>query len=143
MTTDNNPQPKEVLPDAEHLIRYAALAEHVDAGGATSNTLAALAIAEAIHHLRAEIFRLDEGMMDKLVLAFYAATKRGEESRKQQKLTPASKPHPADASSTPDCPECGDPMKERRRKTDNKAFWGCSQFPQCTGMRTHAGFKCL
>jgi len=36
-------------------------------------------------------------------------------------------------SPTPDCPQCGKPM--RRRKSAKGDFWGCSTFPECKGTR--------
>ncbi|MEA3508065.1 MAG: four helix bundle suffix domain-containing protein [Synergistota bacterium] len=35
--------------------------------------------------------------------------------------------------SSPDCPQCGRPM--RRRKSAKGDFWGCSAFPECKGTR--------
>jgi hypothetical protein len=29
------------------------------------------------------------------------------------------------------CPDCGNPMKIRTRKSDNVKFWGCSAYPNC------------
>lgn len=37
------------------------------------------------------------------------------------------------ASSVPECPECGRPM--RRRKSARGDFWGCSAYPECKGTR--------
>lgn len=37
------------------------------------------------------------------------------------------------SSSSPDCPQCGKPM--RLRKSIKGEFWGCSGFPECTGTR--------
>lgn len=45
-------------------------------------------------------------------------------------------------SQTPDCPDCGKPMvqrKARRGEHAGKAFWGCSGFPECRGTRKIAG----
>lgn len=36
---------------------------------------------------------------------------------------------------TPDCPECGEPMKERTNRTTGEVFWGCSDYPRCKGTR--------
>lgn len=33
----------------------------------------------------------------------------------------------------PDCPECGSPM--RKRSSAKGPFWGCGNYPQCTGIR--------
>lgn len=41
-------------------------------------------------------------------------------------------------ANAPTCPECGSPMRLRKAKTGPKAgeqFWGCSQFPNCKGIR--------
>ena len=37
----------------------------------------------------------------------------------------------------PYCPQCGARMRLRRPKAhqDWKAFWGCSEYPACTGTR--------
>lgn len=34
----------------------------------------------------------------------------------------------------PDCPTCNSGMVLRQRKTDGRAFWGCSSFPTCKGL---------
>ena len=34
---------------------------------------------------------------------------------------------------SPDCPQCGEPM--RRRRSTSGDFWGCSAFPECKGTR--------
>jgi four helix bundle suffix protein len=34
----------------------------------------------------------------------------------------------------PVCPKCGAPTRMRRRKKDNKPFWGCSEYPACRGV---------
>lgn len=36
-------------------------------------------------------------------------------------------------SSAPICPQCGKPMRQRTRQSDGGAFYGCSQYPRCTG----------
>jgi len=38
-----------------------------------------------------------------------------------------------------DCPECGEPMKLRRRRMDNEPFMGCVDFPECKGLRDITG----
>ena len=47
----------------------------------------------------------------------------------------ASRAHQEDA---PECPECGRPMHKRKAKTGRNAgqeFWGCTGYPECTGIR--------
>jgi len=34
------------------------------------------------------------------------------------------------------CPTCGSIMRERFRRSDGKAFLGCSKYPLCTGLRS-------
>ena len=34
----------------------------------------------------------------------------------------------------PECPKCGKEMRLRHRKTDQKPFYGCSDFPRCDGL---------
>jgi restriction system protein len=37
---------------------------------------------------------------------------------------------------TPACPKCGEKMKKRvarKGKNAGKEFWGCTDFPKCTG----------
>jgi four helix bundle suffix protein len=34
---------------------------------------------------------------------------------------------------SPDCPQCGKPMRQRKSAKGN--FWGCSAFPECKGTR--------
>ena len=55
---------------------------------------------------------------------------------------PKSEPHRS-AGSTPEaspvCPNCGSPMVQRVAKSGanaGKAFWGCSTFPACRGIRS-------
>lgn len=46
------------------------------------------------------------------------------------------------APQTPDCPECGKPMvqrKVRRGEHAGNVFWGCSGFPVCRGTRKIVG----
>lgn len=33
------------------------------------------------------------------------------------------------------CPDCGGPMVKRANRTDGTLFWGCTQYPDCTGTR--------
>ncbi len=38
----------------------------------------------------------------------------------------------------PECPECGQPMRQRLAKAGRNAgkpFWGCTGFPDCKGTR--------
>lgn len=37
------------------------------------------------------------------------------------------------APATPECPDCGGPM--RKRKSARGEFWGCSNYPECKGIR--------
>jgi len=39
------------------------------------------------------------------------------------------------AEEAPLCPDCGAPMRLRRTRNDNRAFWGCTQYPACHGVR--------
>lgn len=39
-----------------------------------------------------------------------------------------------DAPVPPACPECGAPMRLRKARQDNRAFWGCTQYPACRGV---------
>jgi ssDNA-binding Zn-finger/Zn-ribbon topoisomerase 1 len=38
-------------------------------------------------------------------------------------------------SDTPHCPDCGARMVMRRARKTHNAFWGCSQYPRCSGYR--------
>lgn len=45
-------------------------------------------------------------------------------------------------NSPPSCPDCGEPMAVRTAKQGSNAgnqFWGCTQYPECTGTRTIGG----
>jgi restriction system protein len=45
---------------------------------------------------------------------------------------------PAATQNEPACPHCGKPMRKRTAKSGprtGKAFWGCSGYPQCRGIR--------
>jgi len=46
-----------------------------------------------------------------------------------RKAPPATSTGPA-----PGCPDCDAPMKVRRRRSDGEPFWGCSEYPDCTGI---------
>lgn len=35
-----------------------------------------------------------------------------------------------------DCPECGEPMRERTNQTTGEIFLGCSDYPRCRGTRS-------
>lgn len=37
------------------------------------------------------------------------------------------------------CPECGGPMESRLNRSTKQRFWGCKNFPQCTGTRNTDG----
>lgn len=37
----------------------------------------------------------------------------------------------------PECPHCAVPMVKRYSKQSRSAFWGCSQFPRCKGVRPY------
>lgn len=44
----------------------------------------------------------------------------------------------ATASGAPDCPICGKPMlkrMQRKGQSQGREFWGCSDYPRCTGLR--------
>jgi ssDNA-binding Zn-finger/Zn-ribbon topoisomerase 1 len=34
----------------------------------------------------------------------------------------------------PKCPVCGGAMRLRKTKADNRAFWGCGDYPLCKGV---------
>jgi hypothetical protein len=42
----------------------------------------------------------------------------------------------AKPDSVPTCPKCGASMVRRTRQSDGGAFWGCSNYPKCRGIRT-------
>jgi endogenous inhibitor of DNA gyrase (YacG/DUF329 family) len=42
-----------------------------------------------------------------------------------------------DRDTTPDCPECGGPMK--KRTSAHGPFWGCSNYPRCQAIRKIGG----
>jgi ssDNA-binding Zn-finger/Zn-ribbon topoisomerase 1 len=37
------------------------------------------------------------------------------------------------------CPECGGPMVSRANKSTGQRFWGCADYPKCTGTRDTDG----
>ena len=44
----------------------------------------------------------------------------------------------AKQENTPECPECGRLMTKRQArngKNAGKEFWGCTSYPECTGVR--------
>ncbi len=44
----------------------------------------------------------------------------------------------AKQENAPDCPDCGKPMARRKARSgqnSGKAFWGCTDYPSCTGLR--------
>jgi len=48
--------------------------------------------------------------------------------KEQQKRKPK-------AGESPACPKCGAFMLKRHRRSDGKAFWGCSRYPDCKGTK--------
>jgi len=38
------------------------------------------------------------------------------------------------AAEAPSCPQCGAPMRWRKTRQDNRAFWGCTEYPTCRGV---------
>jgi restriction system protein len=55
-------------------------------------------------------------------------------SKREQKGSPNG---PNEEKSAPECPRCGTVMVERktgRGKFAGKAFWGCRQYPKCSGI---------
>lgn len=50
----------------------------------------------------------------------------------------ATRKQARDGTDTPDCPDCGKPMRQRIAKLGRRAgeaFWGCSGYPECRGVR--------
>jgi len=44
----------------------------------------------------------------------------------------------AGSEAAPACPDCGAPMRKRKAKAGKNVgseFWGCSKYPECTGLR--------
>lgn len=37
------------------------------------------------------------------------------------------------------CPRCGGPMVSRANRQTGQRFWGCAEYPQCTGTRNTDG----
>lgn len=57
-----------------------------------------------------------------------------------RRVDPLAKAEPEPPRGTiPDCPQCGEPMLFRTRKTDGNQFWGCRKFPACRGVRNMDG----
>jgi len=56
----------------------------------------------------------------------------------REKLTRVRVEAKAKQEDAPDCPECGKPMARRKARAGRnagKAFWGCTGYPDCTGLR--------
>jgi four helix bundle suffix protein len=50
----------------------------------------------------------------------------------------ATRKQARDAGDSPVCPDCGKPMRQRTAKQGKQAgeaFWGCSAYPECKGIR--------
>ncbi len=61
-----------------------------------------------------------------------------EEGGFREKLTAIRTEVRAQQEAAPTCPECGKPMTKRKAKTGAKAgqaFWGCTGYPDCRGVR--------
>lgn len=61
-----------------------------------------------------------------------------EEGGFREKLTALRVEHRAEKEAAPACPECGKPMARRQAKAGAKAgqaFWGCTGYPACRGVR--------
>lgn len=39
----------------------------------------------------------------------------------------------------PECPECGEAMRERTNRSTGEIFWGCRDYPDCKGTRPFDG----
>ncbi len=56
----------------------------------------------------------------------------------REKLTASRTDTRARQEDSPACPECGKPMHRRKARTGTNAgreFWGCTDYPGCTGVR--------
>jgi four helix bundle suffix protein len=56
----------------------------------------------------------------------------------REKLTEARIASRSAQEAAPPCPECGKPMHRRRARTGKNAggeFWGCTEYPECRGVR--------
>ena len=61
-----------------------------------------------------------------------------EEGGFREKLTTLRTEQRAQKESAPMCTECGKPMTKRKAKTGanaGQAFWGCTGYPECKGIR--------
>jgi len=61
-----------------------------------------------------------------------------EEGGFREKLTTLRVEQRAQKENAPACPDCGKPMAKRKAKTGanaGQAFWGCTGYPQCKGIR--------
>ncbi len=60
----------------------------------------------------------------------------------REKLTGIRVEARAKQENAPDCPDCGKPMTRRQArsgKNSGKAFWGCTGYPNCRGIREVEG----
>jgi four helix bundle suffix protein len=65
-----------------------------------------------------------------------------EEGGFREKLTTIRHEATAEKEKAPACPECGAPMRKRKAKAGKNAgqeFWGCSKYPECSGIRNVEG----
>jgi len=98
-------------------------------GAIAANTLICL-INQATYLLGRQIQRLEKDFLEKGGIT---------ERMYQQRVKARG---PAEAPSTPAspcCPRCGEPMVQRvarRGSHKGKPFWGCSKYPDCTGIRS-------
>lgn len=65
---------------------------------------------------------------------------RGAMSDKSDKSDLSDRSDPSDKIETPSCPKCGKPMRQRTARTGphaGESFWGCTGYPECSGIRSN------
>ena len=118
---------------------YAPWLGHPDPAIA-ANTLICL-IHQANYLLDRQIAALEQAIIEKGGYRENLLAARLSERERRRKISdPTDRSDPTDPSDQPPpaCPQCGNPMRlktARRGKTAGTRFWGCPDYPNCTGTR--------
>jgi four helix bundle suffix protein len=91
-------------------------------------------VANALLILAGRVIRMLDGQLERQGETFER------EGGFREKLTEARVAARAETEDAPVCPDCGKPMKKRTAKSGKSAgsaFWGCTGYPECRGVRKY------
>ncbi len=125
----SNPSDLTDLTDQERWALYAYWLEHADPA-VRSNAIICL-VHQANYLLDQQIAALERKFVEEGGYSEQLAAARLAERQRRQRDTPDS------AEQIPPCPSCGRPTVLRtakKGKSAGKQFWGCSGYPDCSGI---------